>query len=206
MNVILAHIIKSKRSSVSQIKTITMERSEKRGQPHKIISKAFLKEVFRPGRNISISKLTSSLPVHKNTLENYMCRYKIMCPQFSTISNLSLDEIVAQYRSEHPNTGIRYPCGYLFWQSIRVQRERIVVLLSHIDNVVRVILWNKMIKRREYKSSRPNALWHVDGHHKLGPWGIVIHGFTDGYDRVVCECMNRNHDSKAIDNVSISQG
>lgn len=25
----------------------------------------------------------------------------------------------------------------------------------------------------------------MDGHHKLGPWGIVIHGVTDGFDRVV---------------------
>ena len=25
----------------------------------------------------------------------------------------------------------------------------------------------------------------MDGHHKLGLWGIVIHGITDGFDRVV---------------------
>ena len=58
-----------------------------------------------------------------------------------------------------------------------------------MDNVAKTVLRNKIIKRREYKSSRPNALWHVDGHHKLGPWGIVIHGLTDGYDRLV----NVNH-------------
>ncbi|KAI5982901.1 hypothetical protein EDC04DRAFT_2616344 [Pisolithus marmoratus] len=28
---------------------------------------------------------------------------------------------------------------------------------------------------------RPNALWHMDGHHKLIRWGIVIHGIVDGY-------------------------
>ena len=54
-----------------------------------------------------------------------------------------------------------------------------------MDDVAKVILHNTIIKQREYKSARPNALWHMDGHHKLGPWGIVIHGFVDGYNRVV---------------------
>ena len=75
--------------------------------------------------------------------------------------------------------------GYLFQKGMRVQHQRIIGSLNRIDNVAKVVLHNKIIKRREYKSSRPNALWHVDGHHKLGPWGIVIHGLTDGYDRLV---------------------
>jgi hypothetical protein len=28
-------------------------------------------------------------------------------------------------------------------------------------------------------------MWHLDGHHKLIRWGIVIHGFVDGYSRLV---------------------
>ena len=95
------------------------------------------------------------------------------------------------YKDKRPNTGIRYLRGYLFQHGVRVQRERITASLSRVDDVARVILRNT-IKRREYKSSRPNALWHVDGHHKLGPWGIVIHGFTDGYDRVVCPLQNND--------------
>lgn len=168
---------------------IALERSGKRGRPRKVVSEAFLKEAFKPGRNISVSKLASSLSVHKNTLKNYMRRYKIGRQPFSTISNSSLDAIVKQYKDARPNTGIRYLRGYLFQQGMRVQRERIVASLSRVDNVAKVVLRNKVIKRRDYKSARPNALWHVDGHHKLGLWGIVIHGFTDGYDRVV-SCLS----------------
>jgi len=164
---------------------ITTERSRKRGRPRKVISEAFLNEAFKHGRNISISKLASSLKVHRNTLKNYMCQYKIRRQPFSKISNSSLDTMVKQYKDKHPNTGIRYLRGYLFQRGMRVQRERITASLSRVDDVARVLLRNKVIKRREYKSARPNALWHVDGHHKLGPWGFVIHGFTDGYDRVV---------------------
>jgi hypothetical protein len=162
-----------------------VQRSGRRGRPRKVLSEALLKEAFKPGRNISISKLASSLPVHKNTLKNYMRQYKITRQPFSKIPNPSLDVIIGQYKREHPNTGIRYIRGYLFQQGIRVQRERIIASLSRVDDVAKVVLRDKIIKRREYKSSRPNALWHMDGHHKLGPWGIVIHGFVDGYDRVV---------------------
>ena len=102
------------------------------------------------------------------------------------ISDSSLDEIVRRYKNEHPNTGIRYLRGHLLEQGLRVQRERVVDSLGRVDSLTRVILRNRVIKRRDYVSPRPNALWHVDGHHKLGLWGIVIHGFTDGYDRVVC--------------------
>lgn len=114
-----------------------------------------------------------------------MRRYKIARQPFSAISDPSLDMVVRRYKDNHPSTGIRYLRGYLFRHGIRIQRRRITASLSRVDDVAKVILHNKIIKRREYKSARPNSLWHVDGHHKLGPWGIVIHGFTDGYDRVV---------------------
>ena len=170
-----------------------MQRSRKRGRPRKVISEAFLSEAFKPGRNISVSKLASSLKVHRNTLKNYMRDYKIKRQPFSTISDSALDSIVRQYKDERPNTGIRYLRGYLFQRHIRVQRDRIIASLSRVDDVAKVILRNKTIKRREYTSARPNALWHVDGHHKLGPWGIVIHGFIDGYDRVVGDPYMSKH-------------
>ena len=170
-------------SRVTKPKVIAIERSKGRGRPRKVISKAFLMEAFKPGRNISVSKLASSLPVHKNTIKNYMRQYKITRQPFSTISNETLDALIRRYKQEHPNVGIRYLRGYFFKQNIRVQRRRIIASLSRVDNITKVIRHSTTIKRREYTSTRPNALWHMDGHHKLGPWGIVIHGFVDGYDR-----------------------
>ena len=160
-------------------------KSGKRGRPRKVISEAFLREAFQPGRNISVSKLASAINLHRHTLKAYMRQYGIKRQPFSTITDSELDEIAKRYRNEHPNTGIRYLRGYLLEQGIRVQRDRVVRSLERVDSLTRVILRNKVIQRRDYTSPWPNALWHVDGHHKLGLWGIVIHGFTDGYDRVV---------------------
>ncbi|WRT69159.1 uncharacterized protein IL334_006143 [Kwoniella shivajii] len=39
----------------------------------------------------------------------------------------------------------------------------------------------RAIIRRVYHVPFINSLWHIDGHHKLGPWGIVIHGAIDGF-------------------------
>ena len=118
-----------------------------------------------------------------------MRQYKIQQQPFSTISDTSLNMVIKKYKDTHPNTGIRYIRGHLFQQGIRIQQRRITTSLDRVSDVAKVILRNKVIKQREYESPRPNALWHVDGHHKLGPWGIVIHGFTDGYDRVVCDSL-----------------
>jgi hypothetical protein len=170
---------------VSKIEVVTVEKCGGRGRPRKVISEEFLKEAFRPGRNIGIPKLASSLGIHISTVKRYMRQYGIERQPFSTMSDSSLDMAIKEYKAVHPNTGIRYIRGYLSQQGMRVQRERIIASLSRVDSVAKVMFQRKAIKRREYESSRPNALWHVDGHHKLGPWGIVVHGFVDGYDRMV---------------------
>jgi len=42
---------------------------------------------------------------------------------------------------------------------------------------------------QDYSVDHPNALWHIDGHHKLILWGIVIHGIADGDSRTVCAAI-----------------
>ena len=42
------------------------------------------------------------------------------------------------------------------------------------------------IVRRKYSVPCPNALWHIDGDHKLiEPYRIVIHGGIDGYSQLI---------------------
>ncbi|KAJ3714400.1 hypothetical protein C8R42DRAFT_567377, partial [Lentinula raphanica] len=61
-----------------------------------------------------------------------------------------------------------------------VQRRRVIESLQRVDRLGRVIRHRRLIERQPYKVSRPNALWHIDGHHKLIFWGIVIHACVDG--------------------------
>ncbi|KAJ7580486.1 hypothetical protein C8J56DRAFT_732946, partial [Mycena floridula] len=58
--------------------------------------------------------------------------------------------------------------------------RRVTASLKRVDNLGRTLRNNQTIRRRKYSVKRPNSLWHLDGHHKLIRWGIVIHGFVDG--------------------------
>ena len=53
----------------------------------------------------------------------------------------------------------------------------------------------RVIRCRTYSVPGPNALWHIDGHHSLIRWRMVIHGAIDGYLRLItymrCNTNNR---------------
>jgi hypothetical protein len=167
-------------------------RTGRPGRPRKVISKAYLQEAFSAGRNISANKLAVSLKVHRNTVQNYSNLYKVKskCRIYSDISNTELDAIVKAYRHQRPHVGSRYLRGYFLQHNLRVQKDRIRASLQRVDGLGQVLQKQETIQRREYKNARPNALWHLDGHHKLILWGIVIHGIVDGYCQTVSAQFN----------------
>ncbi|KAF8119462.1 hypothetical protein EV363DRAFT_1102933, partial [Boletus edulis] len=61
-----------------------------------------------------------------------------------------------------------------------VQHRRVVESLRRVDRIGQILRNRQVKRRRRYHVTRPNALWHIDGHHKLIRWGIVIHGVIDG--------------------------
>jgi hypothetical protein len=106
---------------------------------------------------------------------------------FTEMSDEDLDQIVQGYLESHPNSGIRYLTGRLRTQGLRIQRRRVEQSIKRVDRLGLTLRHRTTAKkpRRQYHVSRPNALWHIDGHHKLILWGIVIHGVIDGYSRKV---------------------
>ncbi|KAJ7195167.1 hypothetical protein B0H12DRAFT_998489, partial [Mycena haematopus] len=61
-----------------------------------------------------------------------------------------------------------------------IQKRRVYSSIRRVDGLGQRLRQRHIIKRKNYKVLRPHAVWHVDGHHKLILWGIVIHGFIDG--------------------------
>ena len=68
-------------------------------------------------------------------------------------------------------------------KGIRVQRSRIRESIARVDPVNTVLRWGMVVSRRKYSVPWPNSLWHLDGHHSLIRWGLVIHGCIDGFSR-----------------------
>ncbi|KAG1884634.1 hypothetical protein F4604DRAFT_1513778, partial [Suillus subluteus] len=57
---------------------------------------------------------------------------------------------------------------------------QVVHSLHQVDRLCQVLRDRRVKRQQKYYVKWPNALWHMDGHHKLIIWGIVVHGFIDG--------------------------
>ncbi|KAF8119403.1 hypothetical protein EV363DRAFT_1178089 [Boletus edulis] len=98
---------------------------------------------------------------------------------------MALDALITSFKQRKPDSGIRYAIGFLRRQGVRVQYRRVVQSLRRVDRIGQVLRNRQVKRRRQYHVKRPNALWHIDGHHKLIRWSIVIHGIIDGFCRTV---------------------
>ena len=86
---------------------------------------------------------------------------------FTTISDNDLIEHIRRIKHSMPDAGIRMIKGALDSQGLRVPFVRVREVLLDIDPIGTQLRWASVIRRRQYSVSGPNALWHIDGHHKL---------------------------------------
>ena len=128
--------------------------------------------------------LATLLGIHRNTLR-YKLRALGLNKQFSSLTDNQLDHVIKIYKKLRPNSGIRYTSGFLHCHSLQVQRECIRMSLQHVDGLRHALQRNDAIMRRTYISQMSNAVWHLDGLHKLIQYGFVIHGTVDGHDHVI---------------------
>ena len=92
---------------------------------------------------------------------------------YSKISDEELDSLVSQVTRCNPKCGEKSVTGRLKSVGILVQQERVRESLRRVDPNGGM---STVLHRRVYAVHSPNALWHIDGYHKLIRWKIVIHG------------------------------
>jgi len=49
--------------------------------------------------------------------------------KYAELSNTELDGIIMQFKSRHPESGLRYTMGFLQQRSLRVQYSRVIFTL-----------------------------------------------------------------------------
>lgn len=54
-----------------------------------------------------------------------------------------------------------------------------MIVLARVDPANTALRWGIVVSRRQYSVPQPNALWHLDGHHSLIRWGLVINPWVD---------------------------
>ena len=103
-------------------------------------------------------------------------------------------EIVQEIVRNQPHTGCSMLMGILRSRGIYVQRHRCRSALVTADPIASAMRWGAAVQRRTYNVPGPNSLWHIDGHHSLIRWRLVVHGGIDGYSRMVVylTCSDNN--------------
>ena len=142
------------------------------------------------------SEIAKALLISRTTLWRRLREQGIHLDSYSELSDDDLDELVRCIHSRHPCFGYSLMKGMLEQQNIKVQRYRLRESIRRTDPVGTSLRWAQVIRHRVYRVPGPNALWHVDGHHKLIRWRFVIHGCIDGYSRLIlylrCSTNNRS--------------
>lgn len=161
--------------------------SHVKGRPRKDIDSDLLTEALNnPNRKIKQADLAKALNVHRHTVRRRMRSLGLQSTtQFTAISDDRLDSEVKGFLELRPDSGEVYLAGHLLSKGIHVQRWRIRESIRRVDSIRVQLRVRTPIVRRTYSVARPNALWHLDGYHKLNPYGFVIHGIVDGFSRKV---------------------
>ena len=118
----------------------------------------------------------------------------VLYRRFSDISDDDLIEIVRDIVRNQPHVGCSVVLGVLRSRGIHVQRDRCRSALAITDPIASALRWGAAVQRRTYSVPGPNSLWHIDGHHCLIRWRLVVHGGIDGYSRMVVylTCSDNN--------------
>ena len=76
--------------------------------------------------------------------------------------------------------------GHLSALGVHVPRAKLRTSIHRVHDPINTALRKSIVvRRRVYHVSGPNAVWHIDGNHKLIRWRMVIHGGVDGYSRTI---------------------
>lgn len=159
-------------------------RTGRRGRPRKLVSPEFLRDAFAAHRNLSVAAVACSLGVSRDLLTRHRLLHGIK-RAYHPMTDDEMDDIVRALKQASPEMGLKLTWGFFRSQNIKVVRERVRESLRRVDPVGVELRAQTAVQRRTYTVPRPNAVWHADGHHKLVPWGFVIHGLIDGYCRTV---------------------
>lgn len=140
------------------------------------------------------TQIAEYLGISRSTLWRHMTTQTASLSRFSDISDEALDHLIESIQRDHPNMGLILLQGYLSGIGFHVQRRRVRESVNRVDPIQRSLRWRQRLTRRTYNVAGPNALWHIDGHHKLIRWRFVIHGGIDGFSRycVYLHCSTNN--------------
>lgn len=156
---------------------------------------------FLRGLKFSWTYIAQVLGVSRSTLYRRLDEEGVsFAATYTDISDVDLDRIVSDIKSTHPNDGERLLSGYLCRVGICVPRTRLRASIHRTDPVNTALQRSVTVRRRVYHAEGPNAVWHIDGNHKLIKWRFVVHGGIDGFSRTIVylKCADNNQSDTVL--------
>ena len=79
-----------------------------------------------------------------------------------------------------------------------MQREHVRKSIARVCGLQH---WYPPIQCHNYYVPGPNALWHLDGNHKMIRWGLVIHREIDSFSQIITylHCASNNWAETVLD-------
>ena len=131
------------------------------------------------------TKVAALLNISRATLYRRLIEAGISPHDYTPLSERQLDAVICSIKQYHPNDGEVLMRGHLLSQGIRVSHRAVRAAIHSVDHVNVIARRRSVVRRRVYSVPHPNYLWHVDGHHKLIRWCLVIHAAIDGFSHTV---------------------
>ena len=140
--------------------------SHQRGRPKYDLPRGQI--LFFIEHGFTCSRISSMLGISQSTLHRRMSEYGLSIRNtYSGISESELRDLISHAHESFPNAGYRFIQGWLNQRGLRIQECRIRQLMREVDPIGVVNRFFRSIHRRTYSVCGPQALWHLDGNHKL---------------------------------------
>ena len=196
-----SHVLElARRPTTLTLQNCNVESTGRPGRPAFHVQPEMLENLL--GLGFSKQKIAKICGVSRWTVYRRIQQFNLQhLSEFSNLSDAELDQIIRDYTSRHGRTtGQVLIMGYLHSLGIHVQRARVRNSIARIDPENSALRWGATVYRRRYHVPWPNSLWHLDGHHSLIRWSLVIHGCIDGFSRRIMylHCSSNNLSSTVL--------
>ena len=146
----------------------------RKGRPSLNISQEQLR--FLLGHGFTSSDIAVLLGVSRSTISRRMRDWNLrMSDIYSDLDDIELDRAVLEIKGAFPDAGYVMMDGLLKARGIVIQRHRIRLSVARVDPTGVAERWATSIPRRAYRVGGSNALWHIDGNHKLIRSGCIMY-------------------------------
>ena len=141
------------------------------------------------------------LGVSRKTLYRRLEEFDIPYNNHAPLSSSELDEVIKSIKVDFPNDGEIMVQAHLLRLGFKVPRSSLRNAIHRVDHENTISRRFHTIRRRIYSVPHPNAVWHIDGNHKLIRWRLVVHAGVDGFSRMIvfAKCSDNNRAATVLE-------